>query len=132
MRSNLMHTAISHRSSVRLMIFVAAICILGLTALRSEASAPSATVTINNNSSWEIRAIYLSAVDNDNWGDDQLSGSVIAPGGSYSLNLSWGQPTVKIVAEDNEGCFISTTADATSNSSWTISSGSARNCGGSN
>ena len=122
-----MYTVISHRS-VRFVVLVT-LCILGTFALRSQAAAPSATVTINNNSSWEIRALYLSPVDNDNWGDDQLNGSAIAPGSSYSLNLSWEQPTVKLIAEDADGCFISTTVDATSNSSWAISSSSSRNCG---
>ena len=124
-----MYTASSHRRSFRLLILIAVVCATGSIALRSFAASPSTTVTITNNSSWEIRGLYLSPADSDNWGDDQLNGSVIAAGGSYSLNLSWSQSTVKLVAEDQDGCFISNVVDATSNSSWTISSSSSRNCG---
>jgi hypothetical protein len=124
-----MYTASSHRKGFRLFILIVVVCAFGTIALSSSAASPSTTVTITNNSSWEIRALYLSPADNDNWGDDQLNGSAIAPGASYSLNLSWDQSTVKLVAEDQDGCFISNVVDATSNSSWTISSSASRNCG---
>ena len=115
---------------VRVVMLAAVICTLSAMTLRSAASSqPLSAVTISNESQWEIRALYLSAADDDNWGADQLNGAVIAPGSSYTLSISWSQPTVKIVAEDKDGCFITTTVDATTNSAWTINSSSARNCG---
>src|ERR1044072_9149280 len=38
----------------------------------SLASALTLTITVNNNSSREIRHLYLSPANNDNWGPDQL------------------------------------------------------------
>lgn len=94
------------------------------------ATTPSSlTITVVNNSSREIRRFYLSPADNDNWGPDQLNESAISPGVTRTLNVSWDQSTVKLVAEDQDGCFMSTTVQATGNPVWTITSDTARNCG---
>src|SRR5467141_2609987 len=83
----------------------------------SATTAPPLTIKVVNNSGWEIRRLYLSPVDNANWGPDQL-------------NVSWDQSTVKLVAEDQDGCFMYTTVEATGNPVWTITSDTTRNCGG--
>ncbi len=121
---------INSKNIIRLLMLVAVFCALGMMGLRSQASTPQATVTISNNSGWELRYIYLSPTDNDNWGDDQLNGTIISPGTTRALNVSWEQPTVKLIAEDQDGCFLTTTVDAASNSEWTITNSSQRNCGG--
>src|SRR5215213_8734567 len=86
----------------RLAMMVVVLCTLGtLTILSGSPAAPMATsITIVNNSGWEIRHLYLSPADNDNWGPDQLNDSVINPGQTLTINVSWDQPTVKIVSED--------------------------------
>ena len=96
----------------------------------SATTAPPLTINVVNNSGWEIRRLYLSPVDNDNWGPDQLNESSISPGATRSLNVSWDQSTVKLVAEDQDGCFMYTTVEATGNPVWTITSDTTRNCGG--
>ena len=73
--------------------------------------------------------LYLSPADNNQWGTDQLNESAIAPGASRTLNVSWDQATVKIIAEDRDGCFLTTTADASSSIEWTITNSTAANCG---
>ena len=95
----------------------------------TRASAPSVTITVVNNSNWEIRHLYLSPANNDNWGDDQLNQSSIGPGATRTLTVSWDQSTVKLVGEDQEGCFLSKTVDATGSQTWTIAGDEARNCG---
>ena len=92
-------------------------------------TASSLTITVVNNSSREIRRFYLSPADNDNWGPDQLDESSISPGANRTLNVSWDQSTVKFVAEDQDGCFMYTTVQATGNPVWTITSDTTRNCG---
>src|SRR6476659_5747993 len=77
--------------------------------LLSKANAPAATaITIVNNSSREIRHVYLSAPDQNNWGSDQLVNSAIAPnGGSFTISdASCGGTGIKVIAEDQDGCFI--------------------------
>ena len=121
---------VSSRTYFRLGIVAVILIALGAMTFSSAASTPLVAITINNNSAWEIRSLYLSPADSDNWGPDQLNGAVINPGASYTLSISWDQPTVKIIAEDKDGCFLTTTVDATTNSEWMIPSSSARNCGG--
>jgi len=95
----------------------------------SLASAPTLTITVNNNSSREIRHFYLSPANNDSWGPDQLDNSPFGAGVSRQLNVSWEQSTVKLVAEDQDGCFLQTTVEASGNPEWTIDNNTSRNCG---
>ena len=113
--------------NVLLPVLVALICTAG--SLTSLASAPPLTITIVNNSSWEIRHLYLSPANSDNWGPDQLNNSSISPGVTRTLNVSWEQSTVKLVAEDQEGCFVSKTVEASGSAAWTIDNDATRNCG---
>jgi hypothetical protein len=87
------------------------------------------TLTIVNNSALEIRHLYLSPVDNDNWGPDQLNESVIAPGQSFTLSISSDQSQVKVIGEDQNGCFLSQTVASSGNPVWTINSDAVPNCG---
>jgi len=110
------------------MILAVVISLLSVTPLRSSAMSQT-TVTITNNSSWEIRHIYLSPVDNNDWGPDQLNG-VIAPGGTFSLTVTSDQAQVKVITEDKDGCFLYQTIDCTGGSTaWTITSNLTPDCG---
>jgi hypothetical protein len=112
--------------NLRISLVVAFICTAGSLTF---ASAPTLTITVNNNSSREIRHLYLSPANNDNWGADQLNNSSIGSGSSRQLNVSWEQSTVKLVAEDQDGCFLSTTVAASGEPAWTIDNNTSRNCG---
>lgn len=116
------------RTWIRWMLFLTVVCAFAMFTVRSGA-APTLTITVVNNSSWEIRHLYLSPADSDNWGADQLNNSAISPGTQRQLNVSWEQSTVKLVAEDQDGCFLSTIVETSGSPSWTITSQSARNCG---
>jgi hypothetical protein len=105
------------------------VAMLGTLTPLSATASPPLTIRVVNNSNWEIRRLYLSPVDNDNWGPDQLNESSISPGTTRNLNVSWDQSTVKLVAEDQDGCFLSTTVDATGTPVWTITSDTTRDCG---
>ena len=109
---------------ILLVVLVAFMCTAS-----SLASAPPLTITVTNNSSREIRHLYLSPANNDNWGADQLNSSAISPGASRQLNVSWEQSTVKLVAEDQDGCFLTQTVEASGEASWTIDNNTSRNCG---
>ena len=99
--------------------------------LQSRAYAPTTAITITNNSSREIRHVFLSAPDQNNWGPDQLGNSVIAAnGGSFTVgNVSCSGSTIKVIAEDSEGCFTYQVVSCSENASWTITNDSARDCG---
>lgn len=96
----------------------------------SKAHAPAAAVTIVNNSDREVRHIFLSAPDSNNWSPDQLGSSVIsANGGSVTINASCDGPGIKVIAEDQDGCFSYQVVSCSENSTWTITNSTTRDCG---
>ena len=99
--------------------------------LLTRAYAPTTAITIVNNSNREIRHVFLSAPDQNNWGSDQLGSSAIAPnGGSVTLgNVSCGGPSIKVIAEDHDGCFSYQVVSCSENASWTITNDTTRDCG---
>jgi len=99
--------------------------------LLSNARVASTSIAITNNSGREIRHVYLSAPDQNNWGSDQLVGSVISPnGGSFTIsNVNCGGATIKVIAEDSEGCFSYQVVSCSEGASWTITNDTARDCG---
>lgn len=125
---NLRNALLNSKLYFRFLMLVAGLSMLAALAPLSTATAPSLTISVVNNSQWEIRHLYLSPADNDNWGADQLQSS-ISSGATRNLNVSWDQSTVKLVAEDQDGCFMNTTLDATGSPVWTIASDATRNCG---
>ena len=99
--------------------------------LLSTAQAPATAITIVNNSSHEVRHVFLSAPDQNNWGSDQLGNSVIpANGGSATIsNISCNGPSIRVIAEDEDGCFVYQVVTCSDNVSWTITNEATRDCG---
>jgi hypothetical protein len=97
----------------------------------SRAHVSTTAITIVNNSSREIRHVYLSPPDQNNWGPDQLVNSVIpAGGGSFTIsNVSCSSSTIKVIAEDQDGCFLYQVVTCSENATWTITTSTARDCG---
>ena len=127
---NLRDALLSSKIYFRLLMFVTVLSTLAALAPLSTATAPPLTISVVNNTVREIRHLYLSPVNSDDWGPDQLGDSSISPGATRSLNVSWDQSSVKLVAEDQDGCFLTTTVATTGSPVWTITSDTTRNCGG--
>lgn len=90
---------------------------------------PSGSINIVNNSSREVRHIYLSPVDSDTWSPNQLGDSVIASGGSVTINNSaCDQQQIKVIAEDQNGCFLSAVVSCGTNANWTITNDTVADC----
>jgi len=67
------------------------------------------SVNIVNNSSRAISHVYLSHVGRGRLDRQPIGESVIASGQSYNLtNVACDQQQVKIIGEDQDGCFVST------------------------
>ena len=99
--------------------------------LLSSARATATSVNIVNNSNKEIRNVYLSHVNSDDWSANQLGNATIGPGQSFRLsNLACDQQQVKVIAEDADGCFLSTVVNCGDNATWTVTDSTARDCGG--
>jgi len=114
----------------RLSIFCIAFGVLAIMPLLSRAQ-PSTYVNIVNNSSREIRHVYLSHVNADDWSRNQLADdAVISPGQSFTVSdVACDQQQVKVIGEDQDGCFISTVLNCGDNAPWTITNATARDCG---
>ena len=99
--------------------------------LLTKAYGPTTAITIVNNSNREIRHVYLSPPDQNNWGSDQLGSSVIsANGGSVTLgSVSCGGASIKVIAEDQDGCFAYQVVSCSESASWTITNETTRDCG---
>lgn len=64
-------------------------------------------ITITNKSDWEIDHIYISAVENDKWGEDLLGDDeILSKGESIRVEVDCGNWDVKIVAEDGQECVV--------------------------
>ncbi len=111
----------------RLAIF--GIALFSLAAL-SSARTVTTSVNIVNNSNNEIRNVYLSHVNVDDWGGNQLGDAPILPSQSFFLNnVACDQQQVKVIAEDQDGCFVSTIVDCGSSPTWSITNDTVRDCG---
>ncbi len=89
----------------------------------------SNSVTIVNSSSHTIRYVYVSHVDVDDWSGNQLDGNGIASGQSATVNFSCDQQQIKVIGEDQDGCFLSTVVACGGNATWTITNDTAADCG---
>ncbi len=98
--------------------------------LLSSARTPATSVNIVNNSSREIRSVYLSHVNADDWSGNQLGDATISSGQSFALNnVTCDQQQVKVIGEDQDGCFVSTVVNCGDGATWTITNDTARDCG---
>jgi hypothetical protein len=99
--------------------------------LLSRARTTTTSVNIVNNSNKEIRNVYLSHVNVDDWGVNQLGDTTIPPGQSFAIsNVACDQQQVKVIGEDQDGCFASTVITCGDSATWTITNDTARDCGG--
>lgn len=90
----------------------------------------STSVNIVNNSNRDIKNVYSSHVDADDWSADLLGDATIVAGQSYTVNnLACDGQQVKVIAEDQDGCFISVVVSCGQNATWTITNDTARDCG---
>ena len=127
MASNFASRIKNHRVLLMLVVVVA---VLGTAPLFSSACSTTTSVVITNNSTaLEFRHLYLSS-DANNWGPDQLNGSVISAGSTYTLNnMSCSGNSTRVIVEDQNGCFLYQTVGCDGDATWTISSSTPRDCG---
>lgn len=123
----------STRKSRRLIIVCVALLAFASVPLLSRArtsTVMATSVNITNNSNRVIRSVYLSHANADDWSGNQLAnGATIGPGQSSTLsNIACDQQQVKIIAEDQDGCFLSTVVACGESSTWTITNNTAADC----
>ncbi len=110
---------------------------VALTALLLCAIAPSAfaarkaTAKVINQSKWDIHHLFLSSVDEDSWGPDQLGEHVLESGGSFTLRgIPCDEYDVRIVDEDGDECVIEEIELCADRSVWKITNQDLLECEG--
>ena len=124
-----LNTILNPRNVLRLTLLAVALCSMSAMFLAYAAPTQTVTLTVVNNSAKDLRYLYLSPTGNDNWSSDQLNDAGISAGGSRTINFNWEQSSVKLVGEDRDGCFLTTTVTVASSIEWTITNDTPRNCG---
>jgi len=126
-----MTNSVSQKSRRLIIIFVGLFVMASLPLLSSARSTPTSTsVNIVNSSSREIRNVYVSHVDTDDWSGNQLGNATIPAWQSFNLSVSPcdGQQ-MKVIGEDQDGCFVSVAVNCGDSSTWTVTNDTARDCG---
>ena len=117
------------RWAIVLLIVLAGVA--GMTLLAAASTRATVSITIINNSQLQIRGLYLAPGNPDNWGPDQLNGSTLAPGASFTLNnVACEGSSIRVIAEDQNGCFLYHNVSCDANGTWTISNSETPDCGG--
>lgn len=116
-------------ATCRLVMLMALFSIVAVVMPLLTKAQPSTSVTVVNSSNWQILHVYLSSVDQDNWGADQLNDQAIGNGGSTTLNITCDASQVKVIAENQDGCFLYQVVSCGSNDTWTITSNATPDCG---
>jgi hypothetical protein len=86
-----------------------AVCAVALIALSAFAPAGGTkTITVVNKTSFTVDRIFLSPVEEKNWGDDILDeDEVLKPGDQVDIEIDCGEWDVKLVAVDGSTCELS-------------------------
>jgi hypothetical protein len=113
-----------------LIIICVAVFVSASLPLLSSARSLTTSITIVNASSWEIRHVYLSPSDRDDWGSNQLGESVIPPAGTFTLSdVACNQSDIKVITEDQNGCFLYQVVSCGGNAVRTITNAESPDCG---
>lgn len=93
------------------------------------AQAQKSSVVIKNKSDWEIHQFFLSPVDTDKWGPDQLGENVISKEDTFTLNgVPCDSYDVMLVDEDGDECVVSEVDICGDNQGWIINNDDLLEC----
>jgi hypothetical protein len=93
------------------------------------AQAQKSNVIVKNKSDWEIHQFFLSPVDTDKWGPDQLGEQVIGTGGTFTLSgVPCDSYDVMLVDEDGDECVVSEVDICGDSQGWVISNDDLLDC----
>jgi hypothetical protein len=96
------------------------------------AAGEGATVTLVNDSKWDIHHLFLSASDETEWGEDQLGEAVLeARGGRFQLReIPCDTYDVMLVDEDGDDCVVPEVDICAESQKWVITSDDLLDCEG--
>lgn len=106
---------------------LAAVILILAGSTRSEAS--DSQVTIVNKSDWQIHQLFLSSVDEEDWGPDQLGNEIIDTDGRFTLQgIPCDDYDVRLVDEDGDECVVGGVALCGDQDKWFITNDDLLSC----
>ena len=93
---------------VRTLVLSVSFALLTLFAVSISARAQSAhTLTIQNNSGYDIYEIHMSSVFDGSWERDLLGRHVLSTGNTFDITgITSGRYDIKVVDEDGDACIV--------------------------
>lgn len=108
-----------------------AVAVASLLVLPAVAAAAGATVEIRNRTDFDIHQFFLSPVDQDEWGPDQLGDFVLESGGSFELHgIPCDSYDVMVVDEDGDECVVPGVDICRQDQGWVIDNDDLLECEG--
>jgi hypothetical protein len=96
-------------------------CAIALSLVSSIAQAGGNKVVIKNKTDWEIHHLFLSPVEVEKWGPDQLGDEIIAPGKTFELHsIPCDEYDVKLIDEDGDECVVTEVTICSGQEGWII------------
>jgi hypothetical protein len=80
----------------------------------------TATLTVRNNSDFEIQQLYLTDVNSSNWGPNLLSGAPLVPAESITLGVDCGFYDARLVDEAGVECTLHDLDLCLDNATWIL------------
>lgn len=104
-------------NTIKAAVMAAALLALG----PALANRSDSRVVIVNQSDWEIHQLFLSSVDTEEWGPDQLGDQIIETGGRFTLrSIPCDDYDVQLVDEDGDACVVGGVALCGDTDTWVI------------
>ncbi len=108
-----------------------AVALLATPTLSALAGKGDSTVTIVNKSKWDIHHLFISSVEDEEWGADQLGEHVLESGTAYELHgIPCDVYDVKLVDEDGDECEVAEVELCADEETWVINTKDLLDCEG--
>jgi hypothetical protein len=113
----------------RITVFILAVLVL--TTASVSLFAQDSVIKIINRSDWDIHELYLSPVDVDEWGPDQLGDQIIRSGETFTLyGIDCDVYDIMIVDEDGDECILEAEELCNDEAKWVITNEELLSCQG--
>lgn len=84
-------------------------------------AAGDSDLVIRNDSSWVLTELYISSVDENEWGPDQLGADVVGSGETFTLNkVPCDIYDLRLVDEDDDVCILNSVKLCANEAEWHI------------
>jgi hypothetical protein len=83
-------------------------------------SGPDATLSVDNQSDFQIVELYLTDVGSSTWGPNLLSSGALNPGETLQLGVNCSTYDAKLIDETNVSCEVDNLDLCLNDSLWTI------------